>query len=92
MTSSGRRRYQGSRNGIGRRFEVRGYPIDLDGHKSRVLLVRHDEETGERRCVRRRSETLELDASPGTWDLIVEVPEKAAEEGQMLILIAREPR
>jgi len=74
------------------RTRLRVSALDLDGHKPRVLAVRHDEETGERRCVRRRSETLELDASPGTWELIVEVPEKAAEEGRMLILVAREPR
>jgi hypothetical protein len=54
--------------------------------------VRHDEETGASRCVRRRTQTLEVDARPGMWDLIVEVPEKAAEEGQMLVLIARDPR
>jgi hypothetical protein len=53
--------------------------------------VRHDEENGSR-CVRRRAQTLEVDARPGMWDLIVEVPENAAEQGQMLILIARDPR
>jgi len=26
------------------------------------------------------------------WDLIVEVPERAAQDGQMLILITRNPR
>jgi hypothetical protein len=77
---------------LAERTRLRASALDLDGHKSRVLLVRQDEETGERRCVRRRIETLELDASPGTWELIVEVPEKAAEQGHMLILIAREPR
>jgi hypothetical protein len=33
-----------------------------------------------------------VDAKPGMWDLIVEVPERAAQEGQMLILITRNPR
>ena len=66
--------------------------LDLDGYKSRVLLVRHDPETGDARCVRRRTQTLEVDARPGMWDLIVEVPKNAAREGQMLILIARDPR
>jgi hypothetical protein len=55
-----------------------------------VLWVRRDE-AGER-CVRRRNQTLEVDAKPGMWDLIVEVPERSAEEGQMLLLISRTPR
>jgi len=55
-----------------------------------VLWVRVDER-GER-CVRRRTQTLAVDAKPGMWDLIVEVPERAAQEGQMLILITRNPR
>jgi hypothetical protein len=33
-----------------------------------------------------------VDAPPGMWDLLVEVPERAAQEGQMLILITRNPR
>ncbi len=74
------------------RTRLRASALDLDGHKSRILLVRHDEETGSSRCVRRRTQTLEVDARPGMWDLIVEVSDKAAEEGQMLILIARDPR
>ena len=73
------------------RARLRVSALDLNGHKSRVLLVRHDEENGSR-CVRRRAQTLEVDARPGMWDLIVEVPENAAEQGQMLILIARDPR
>jgi len=76
---------------LAERTRLRASALDLDGVKSRVLLVRHDEETGSR-CVRRRTQTLELDARPGMWDLIVEVPERAAQEGQMLILIARDPR
>ncbi|MBW2380456.1 MAG: hypothetical protein JRG70_13050 [Deltaproteobacteria bacterium] len=44
------------------------------------------------RCVRRRTQTLEVDVQPGMWDLIVEVPERAAQDGQMLILITRNPR
>ena len=73
------------------RARFRASALDLHGHKSRVLLVRHDEDTGPR-CVRRRTQTLEVDARPGMWDLIVEVPERAAEEGLMLLLIARDPR
>ena len=73
------------------RTRLRALALDLDGHDSRLLLVRNDEETGAR-CVRRRTQILEVDARPGMWDLIVEVPENAAEEGQMLILIARDPR
>jgi hypothetical protein len=37
-------------------------------------------------------QTLELDAQPGMWEFIVEVPERAAQEGQMLVLITRNPR
>jgi hypothetical protein len=33
-----------------------------------------------------------VDAKPGMWDLIVEVPERAAQSGQMLILVTRNPR
>jgi hypothetical protein len=33
-----------------------------------------------------------VDAQPGMWDLIVEVPERSAQEGQMLILITGNPR
>ncbi len=73
------------------RTRLRAAALDLDGHDSRLLLVRNDEETGAR-CVRRRRQILEVDARPGMWDLIVEVPDNAAEEGQMLILIARDPR
>jgi hypothetical protein len=72
------------------RARLRASAFDLDGYKPRVFWVRVDE-TGER-CVRRRSQTIEVDAKPGMWDLIIEVPERAAEEGQMLILIARNPR
>ena len=71
-------------------FRLRASAFDLDGYKPRVFWVRVDER-GER-CVRRRNQTLEVDARPGMWDLIVEVPERAAQEGQMLILIARNPR
>lgn len=72
------------------RDRIRASALDLGGARFRVFWVRVDEE-GER-CVRRRTETLEVDARPGMWDLIVEVPERAAEQGQMLVLIARDPR
>jgi hypothetical protein len=62
----------------------------LAGYKHRVLWVRVGDE-GER-CVRRRTQTVEVDSRPGIWDLIVEVSERAAREGQMLILITRNPR
>jgi hypothetical protein len=55
-----------------------------------VLWVRLDEQ-GER-CVRRRHQTLEVDAEPGMWDLIVEVPDPSTTEDRMLILITRDPR
>lgn len=72
------------------RTRLRASAFDLAGYKHRVLWVRIDE-NGER-CVRRRTQTLEVDARPGMWDLIVEVPERAAQRGEMLILITRNPR
>lgn len=73
------------------RMRIRASALDLDRHKARVLLVRHGDDSGPR-CVRRRSQTLEVDAAAGMWDLIVEVSEPAAKEGQMLILLAPDPR
>ncbi|MGB5503850.1 MAG: SGNH/GDSL hydrolase family protein [Polyangiales bacterium] len=75
---------------LAERTRLRASALDLAGYKHRVLWVRVDE-NGER-CVRRRTQTLEVDAKPGMWDLIVEVPERAAREGQMLILITRNRR
>jgi hypothetical protein len=72
------------------RTRVRASGLDLDGYTPRVFWVRVDENT--ERCVRRRNQTLEVDVQPGMWDLIVEVPERAAQEGQMLILVTRDPR
>ncbi|MBW2160995.1 MAG: hypothetical protein JRH14_13725, partial [Deltaproteobacteria bacterium] len=72
------------------RTRLRASALDLDGYKPRVFWVRVNDE-GER-CVRRRTQTLEVDVQPGMWDLIVEVPERAAQDGQMLILITRNPR
>jgi hypothetical protein len=74
------------------RTPLRASALDFDGERPRVLLVRHDEETGASRCVRRRMQTAEVDARPGMWDLIVEVSARGAEEGEMLILLARDPR
>jgi hypothetical protein len=73
------------------RMRLRASALDLDDHKARILLVRHDDESGPR-CVRRRSQSLEVDAAAGMWDLIVEVSEAAAKEGQILILVAPDPR
>ncbi len=72
------------------RTRIRVSALDLAGYKPRVFWVRIDEE-GER-CVRRRGQTLEVDAKPGMWDLIVEVPERSAQAGEMLLLITRTPR
>ena len=72
------------------RNRVRASAFDLDGYKPRVYWVLIDE-NGER-CIRRRSQSLVVEARAGMWDLIVEVTERAAEDGQMLILIARDPR
>jgi hypothetical protein len=33
-----------------------------------------------------------VDVQSGMWDFMVEVPERAAQEGQMLVLITRNPR
>ena len=64
--------------------------LDLDRYQPRVFWVRISEDGS--RCVKRRNQTLEVAASPGLWDLIVEVPERAAQKGEMLILIDRNPR
>jgi hypothetical protein len=72
------------------RARIRASAFDLDGYRAPVYWVRVDDQGA--RCVRRRTQTLELDAGPGMWDLIVEVPERAARHGRMLILIARNPR
>jgi hypothetical protein len=56
-----------------------------------VLLAQRDEQ-GLVRCVRRRFQTLEVDVPAGMWDLIVEVPRAAAEEGKLLLLVTPEPR
>jgi hypothetical protein len=72
------------------RTRIRASALDLSGYKPRVLWVRLDEQ-GER-CVRRRHQTLEVDAEPGMWDLIVEVPDPSTTEDRMLILITRDPR
>jgi hypothetical protein len=70
------------------RTRIRASALDLAGHKPRVLWVRLDEQ-GER-CVRRRHQTLEVDAGPGMWDLIVEVPDRSSTDDRMLVLITRE--
>ncbi|MDH3199378.1 MAG: SGNH/GDSL hydrolase family protein [Myxococcales bacterium] len=64
--------------------------LDLDRYQPRVLWVRVGEDGA--RCVKRRTQTLEVAARPGLWDLIVQVPERGAEDGKMLILIDRNPR
>jgi hypothetical protein len=64
--------------------------LDLDGFKPRVFWMRIGEDGA--RCVKRRNQTLEVAASPGLWDLIVEVSERAAAKSEMLILIDRNPR
>ena len=75
---------------LSERTRLRASGFDLEGYKPRVLWVRVDAD-GER-CVRRRTQTLEVDAQAGIWDLIVVVPERAAQKGRMLILITRNPR
>jgi hypothetical protein len=73
------------------RTRIRVAALDLDGRKPRVLLVKRDEDT-EPRCVRRRLQTLEVDVPPGMWDLVIEVPKPAADEGKLLLLVTPEPR
>jgi hypothetical protein len=84
-------RHHTTRITLDERTRLRASALDIEGHKARILLVRH-EDGGEPRCVRRRNQTLALDARPGTWDFIVEVSERAAEEGEILFLIARDSR
>ncbi|MGB5809971.1 MAG: hypothetical protein WBG86_05535, partial [Polyangiales bacterium] len=64
--------------------------LDLDGFTPRVFWIRND--SSEPRCVRRRNQSLEVAAPPGLWDLVVEVPERAAEDGRLLLLIHENPR
>ena len=76
---------------LSERTRFRASALDLDdSQKARLFLVRIDE-NGER-CIRRRTQTLEVDVPAGMWELIVEVQERAAEEGRMLVLLARDPR
>jgi len=70
-------------------MRLRVTALDLDGAQPRLHWIRLDDEGP--RCVRRRSQTLEVAAAPGLWDLIVVVPERAAEEGEMLLLVDRNP-
>jgi len=79
-----------TRVALGERSRLRASAFDLHGDRFPVFWVRVDQE-GER-CVRRRMQTLEVDAQPGMWDFMVEVPERAAQEGQILVLITRNPR
>ncbi|MEM9729820.1 MAG: SGNH/GDSL hydrolase family protein [Myxococcota bacterium] len=69
---------------------LRATALDLDGFTPRVFWIRNDPEGP--RCVRRRNQSIEVAAAPGLWDLIVEVSERATEEGRMLVLIDRNPR
>jgi hypothetical protein len=73
------------------RTRIRVAALDLDGRRPRVLLVKRDEDA-EPRCVRRGLQTLEVDVPPGMWDLVIEVPKAAAEEGKLLLLVTPEPR
>lgn len=79
-----------TRVALGERSRLRASAFDLDGDRFPVFWVRVDQH-GER-CVRRRMQTLEVDAEPGMWDFMVEVPEPAAQDGQILVLITRNPR
>lgn len=83
-------RYHRTRLTLVDRARLRASALDPNGQKPRVYWVRITEDGG--RCVRRRLETLEVDVPAGMWDLIVEVPESAADEGRMLVLIYRDPR
>lgn len=68
------------------RARIRAIALDLDGYRPRVFWVRG--EAGAKRCLKRRTQALQLAARPGLWDLVVEVPERASNEGEMLILVA----
>ena len=64
--------------------------LDLEGFQPRLYWAKVDDEGA--RCVKRRRQTLEVAASPGLWDLFVEVSERASERGRLLILVDRNPR
>ncbi|MEM7137629.1 MAG: SGNH/GDSL hydrolase family protein [Myxococcota bacterium] len=69
---------------------LRAIALDLDGFSHRLFWIRQDPEGP--RCVRRRTQALEVAAQPGLWDLIIEVGERAASEGRMLVLVRRDAR
>ncbi|MEM7437528.1 MAG: SGNH/GDSL hydrolase family protein [Myxococcota bacterium] len=69
---------------------LRAIALDLDGFSYRLFWIRQDPEGP--RCVRRRNQALEVAAQPGLWDLIIEVGERAASEGRMLVLVRRDAR
>ena len=68
------------------RARIRAIALDLDGYRPRVFWVQG--EAGNERCLKRRTQVLQLAARPGLWDLVVEVPERASNQGEMLVLIA----
>ena len=72
---------------IDERTRLRVAALDLDGYKPRMFWVEVRDEGS--RCRRRRTQTLEVAAKPGLWDLVVEVPERAARQGELLVLIDR---
>ncbi len=69
---------------------LRAVAIDLEGGETRLYWVRSDE-TGAR-CLKRRSQSIEVAPGPGTWDLLVEVRAGAADGGDLLLLLSREPK
>jgi hypothetical protein len=71
---------------------IRVSALDLGGRRPRVLLVRREAGDVPARCVRRRLQTLEVDVPVGMWDLVIEVPKAAAEDGKLLLLATPEPR
>jgi hypothetical protein len=86
--SSGERRFYRLRVRLSEGVPLRVSALALNGSKPLIHWIRHDEESG-LRCVKQRTQTLELAAGPGVWDLLIEAEETEATDGQMLVLINR---
>ena len=69
---------------------IRATALDLEGAEVRLYWAQSRGDVA--RCLKRRGRSLEVASPAGTWDLFVEVPERAAEAGSLLLLIYRELR
>lgn len=68
--------------------KLRFASVDLTGRNTKLFLVRKD--AAESECVTARPQSITRQLEPGTWELIVELSPKAADRGELLVLIDRE--